>query len=182
MRTSAIRAAAAAAVFTLAATTCGDDSTAEVGTEPTPEVGEDRTADIGDDPTAAAADDDAEELDDADDEERDDGAVRTDEGDTPDESPSTPATTDPAAGTVIELVVVGNELEGGARRESAPLGTEVTIRVSGDSDDEVHVHGYDVSVDLVDGAGELTFPALIPGVFEIELEEAGTLLVQLEVS
>jgi ethanolamine utilization microcompartment shell protein EutL len=99
-----------------------------------------------------------------------------------DDPPSTPATSDPAAGTVIELVVVGNELEGGARRESAPLGTEVTIRVSGDSDDEVHVHGYDVSVDLVDGAGELTFPALIPGVFEIELEEAGTLLVQLEVS
>ena len=99
-----------------------------------------------------------------------------------DDPPSTPVTTDPAAGTVIELVVVGNELQGGARRESATLGEEVTIRVSGDSDDEVHLHGYDLSVDLVDGAGELTFPALIPGVFEIELEESGTLLVQLEVS
>lgn len=169
MRTSAIRAAAVAAALTLVATACGDDSTAEVGAEPTATAIDDH------------ADDLAEELDDADNEEVDDDATEMDEGDTQDDPPSTPAT-DPASGTIIDLVVVGNELQGGARRESAPLGEDVTIRVSGDSDDEVHVHGYDVSVDLVDGAGELTFPALIPGVFEIELEEAGTLLVQLEVS
>ena len=70
---------------------------------------------------------------------------------------------------------------GGARRESVSLGKEVTVRVSGAGSDHVHVHGYDLFVDLVDGAGELTFTASIPGVFEIELEDSGTLLVQMEV-
>ena len=86
-----------------------------------------------------------------------------------------------ADGSVIELAVVGGELVGGARRESVSLGEEVTVRVSGAGSDHVHVHGYDLFVDLVDGAGELTFTASIPGVFEIELEDSGTLLVRMEV-
>lgn len=94
--------------------------------------------------------------------------------------PSTTAA--PPPGTVIELVVADGELEGGARRERARLGEEVTVRVSGDSDDHVHIHGYDLFLHLEDGAGELAFTADIPGVFEIELEEAGILLVRLEVS
>lgn len=83
--------------------------------------------------------------------------------------------------SVIELVVIGDELEGGARRQSVPLGEEITVRVSGTSTDHVHVHGYDLFIDLADGSGELTFLADIPGVFEIELEGSGTLLVQMEV-
>jgi hypothetical protein len=35
---------------------------------------------------------------------------------------------------------------------------------------------------VIDGEGELTFAALIPGVFEVELEGSGSLLVQLQVS
>lgn len=85
------------------------------------------------------------------------------------------------AGSVIDLMVIGTELEGGARRESIPLGEKVTVRVSGTSTDHVHVHGYDLFIELADGAGELTFAADIPGVFEIELEGSGTLLVQMEV-
>lgn len=83
--------------------------------------------------------------------------------------------------SVIDLVVIGNELEGGARRQSVPLGEEITVRVSGTSTDHVHVHGYDLFIDLAGGSGELTFLADIPGVFEIELEGSGTLLVQMEV-
>ena len=77
--------------------------------------------------------------------------------------------------------MIGSELEGGARRQSVPLGEEITVRVVGTSTDHVHIHGYDLFIDLVDGAGELTFTASIPGVFEIELEESGTLLIQMEV-
>ena len=83
--------------------------------------------------------------------------------------------------SVIDLVVNGNELEGGARRQSVPLGEEITVRVSGTSTDHVHIHGYDLFIDLAGGSGELTFLADIPGVFEIELEGSGTLLVQMEV-
>lgn len=88
----------------------------------------------------------------------------------------------PPAGTVIDLEVTDGRLAGGARREAARLGEEVTIRVSGDSSDHVHVHGYDLFLHLTEGAGELVFTADIPGVFEIELEEAGVTLVRLEVS
>ena len=85
-------------------------------------------------------------------------------------------------GPVIELIVTDGKLDGGARRESVAVGDTVTIRVSGNTDDEVHVHGYDLLLVLVDGGGELTFEASIPGVFEIELEGSHTLLVRLEVS
>lgn len=86
------------------------------------------------------------------------------------------------AGTVVDLEVTDGQIAGGARREAARLGEEVTIRVSGDSADHVHVHGYDLFLHLTEGAGELVFTADIPGVFEIELEEAGVTLIQLEVS
>ena len=86
------------------------------------------------------------------------------------------------AGTIIDLEVTDGQIAGGARREAARLGEEVTIRVSGNSADHVHVHGYDLFLHLTEGAGELVFTADIPGVFEIELEEAGITLIQLEVS
>lgn len=87
-----------------------------------------------------------------------------------------------AAGPVIELEVIDGRLEGGARREAVNLGDAVTLRVSGNSRDEVHIHGYDLFVRLEDGAGELVFDASIPGVFEVELEGSHTLLIRLEVS
>ncbi len=86
------------------------------------------------------------------------------------------------AGTIIDLEVTDGQIAGGARREAARLGEEVTIRVIGNSADHVHVHGYDLFLHLTEGAGELVFTADIPGVFEIELEEAGITLIQLEVS
>lgn len=86
------------------------------------------------------------------------------------------------AGTIIDLEVTDGQIAGGARREAARLGEEVTIRVSGNSADHVHVHGYDLFLHLTEGARELVFTADIPGVFEIELEEAGITLIQLEVS
>ena len=87
-----------------------------------------------------------------------------------------------AAGPVIELEVIDGRLEGGARREAVNLGDTVTLRVSGNSRDEVHIHGYALFVRLEDGAGELVFDASIPGVFEVELEGSHTLLIRLEVS
>jgi hypothetical protein len=48
--------------------------------------------------------------------------------------------------------------------------------------DEVHVHGYDLTAALTPGQPtELTFAATIPGVFEVELHDAGTVLLTLQV-
>lgn len=102
-------------------------------------------------------------------------AARPTESEEPKEGPE-------AAGPVIELEVIDGRLEGGARREAVDLGDMVTLRVSGNSRGEVHIHGYDLFVHLEDGAGELVFDASIPGVFEVELEGSHTLLIRLEVS
>jgi len=101
-------------------------------------------------------------------------------------APSTttvPATTeaDPP-GVVIDLTITDGSVEGGVRREAARVGQWVTLRVSGNASDEVHIHGYDLYIELVEGQGRLTFEASIPGVFEVELERAHTLVLQLEVS
>lgn len=85
-------------------------------------------------------------------------------------------------GTVIEVTVAGGRVEGGGRT-SVPLGDVVTIRVTSDVADHVHLHGYDVLDEVAAGAtAEMTFTADIPGVFEVELEDAGLALLELEIS
>ncbi|MFQ5558044.1 MAG: hypothetical protein ACE5GB_11125, partial [Acidimicrobiales bacterium] len=66
---------------------------------------------------------------------------------------------------------------------SASVGDVVEIVVVSAIDEELHVHAYDVMGDLV--AGERTiirFDADIPGVFDVELEGSGRLVISLEVS
>ena len=85
-------------------------------------------------------------------------------------------------GTVIEVKVEGGTVEGGGRTPVS-LGDTVTIRVTSDVDDHIHLHGYDVMVDVIAGeTADLTFEATIPGVFEVELEDSRVLLLELEIS
>lgn len=87
-----------------------------------------------------------------------------------------------ARGTTIEVEVTGGEVAGGPRREKVPLGEEVTLVVSSDATDEVHVHTYDFAADVAPGApARVSFVADIPGVHEVELERAGTVLLTLQV-
>jgi hypothetical protein len=83
---------------------------------------------------------------------------------------------------LLTLLVEGEPAEVGARI-AVPLGAPVRIEVTLETADEVHVHGYDLAVDVVPpGGATLEFTASIPGIFEVELEGAGTLLFELEVS
>ena len=72
---------------------------------------------------------------------------------------------------------------GGVPRFEASLGDLVDIVVTSDVDDEVHLHAYDMTVD-VEAGGEATFrvEATIPGVFEAELHDAGFRIFELQVS
>ena len=91
----------------------------------------------------------------------------------------TSATT--AASTVLSVTVRGGSVEG-ASRQRAPVNQPVTIRVTSDVADEVHVHGYEKKVDVAAGrTAEVTFVANIPGVFEVEFERSHKLLFTLEV-
>jgi len=81
------------------------------------------------------------------------------------------------------IIEFGDEggLVGGVRRESVDLGAKVTMIVEGSTDEQVHVHGYDLYIEP-EGPGVLEFDALIPGRFEVELEQSGQLLIELTVS
>ena len=94
-----------------------------------------------------------------------------------------PATTAPAAPTTIAIVVAGGQPSGGIQRVTLSKGEEVVLVVTSDVADEVHLHGYDLTADLaVGGSAEIPFTADTVGKFEVELEESGVQLAELEVA
>lgn len=81
----------------------------------------------------------------------------------------------------ISVAYVGGTLTGGGRQEVA-IGEMVTLRVEADVTDHVHVHGYDILTDIAPGTvADITFEANLPGVWEVELEDSGVLLAELQV-
>jgi hypothetical protein len=86
------------------------------------------------------------------------------------------------AGRQLVVEVTGGEATGDTGRVPVGLGDEVTLSVTSDVADELHLHGYDLEAQLEPGQpAVLTFPADIAGVFEAELHEAGTVLLSLQV-
>ena len=87
------------------------------------------------------------------------------------------------AGQRIEVAVAGGQVSGDTGRVPVAVGTQVNLVITSDVADEVHVHGYDLTADLAPGTpAEISFAATIPGVFEVELHQAGTALLGLQVS
>ena len=101
-----------------------------------------------------------------------------------DASPPTPYDADPSdADQTITVQVVGGAPVGGYQRVEVDLGSVVALRVTADTSDELHVHGYDILRAVSDGnPARFAFTAEIPGVFEVELHGSGRLLLLLEVS
>lgn len=94
---------------------------------------------------------------------------------------ATTTTVDDAAR--IEVRVEDGAVVGGAGRHRVTLGEPMVLVVHADVADEVHVHGYDHTAPVTPAApAELRFTPDIPGVFEVELEERGLVLVRLEVA
>jgi hypothetical protein len=88
-----------------------------------------------------------------------------------------------AAGQQIQVQVAGGQVSGDTGRVPVALGTEVTLSITSDAADQVHLHGYDLEAQLTPGTpAEITFDATLPGVFEVELHEAGTVLLTIQVS
>jgi plastocyanin len=85
-------------------------------------------------------------------------------------------------GTEIAVTVSDGEVETDSRQIMVQRGTEVTFEVTADSSDELHVHGYDLFADVAPGTpARLSVTADIPGAFEVELEQSGMRLVELQV-
>ncbi len=87
------------------------------------------------------------------------------------------------AGTRIDVTYAGGTVAGVQTRVPVRLGEQVTLRVTSDVAEEVHLHGYDEIVDVpAGGTAEITFTADLPGSFACELEGLGKQLFQLRVS
>jgi uncharacterized cupredoxin-like copper-binding protein len=91
--------------------------------------------------------------------------------------------TEPNAATTIRIVVKDGKVVGGLQHQTVAKDDTVTLVVTSDVADEVHLHGYDKSVDVAPGMpARLTFVASLPGRFEVELEDRALQIADLEVS
>jgi heme/copper-type cytochrome/quinol oxidase subunit 2 len=110
-----------------------------------------------------------------------DSTTSTSDDTTPDDSTSTSTSTDtePAVQTIV---VENGKPQGGIQKISSKKGDQVGFKVTSDVADEVHVHGYDLKKDVeAGGSVSFAFEATIEGRFEVELENAGTQIANLEV-
>lgn len=97
--------------------------------------------------------------------------------------PSPSSAAEQPAGETVRLSYSGEQAGGDTGRAEVVLGSRVSLVVSGDTADEVHLHGYDRYFDVpAGGSATLTFTADVPGVFEVELHDQGLELTQLQVS
>ena len=108
---------------------------------------------------------------------------------TPETEPATEPTTATTTATTTPTVTAPqvtrwriDSRDDSLDRLSVPKDTQLRIVVIADVSDEVHLHGYDLSADVVPGSpGVINFSADIAGRFEIELEQRGRQIAQLTV-
>lgn len=94
-----------------------------------------------------------------------------------------PATTAPKPPDVVTIrITVRTETPGRLRRFSVRRHRDVRLVVDSELADEVHLHGYDLMADVTPGSpATIEFTADAPGRFEIELEDRGLEIAELEV-
>jgi plastocyanin len=98
------------------------------------------------------------------------------------DSSAAPATSTDRENRRIEVVISGGQVSGDTGRVEVPVGEQVSLIVISDVPGEVHVHGYDLELQLVAGASaSITFDATVAGVFEVELDGSDTRLLTLQV-
>lgn len=95
-----------------------------------------------------------------------------------------PATTPPAqpAGRTLSLTISGDSVQPPPSRVELKKGERLTLRVTSDRADTLHVHGYDRELPLSAGIpATLTLTVDRTGLFEVETHESGLVLTQLVV-
>lgn len=82
----------------------------------------------------------------------------------------------------VALEVRDGEVVGGVQQVEVTRGDNLELVVTADQAETLHIHGYDITRALQEGIEtSVTLHANIPGVFEIELEDGGLLLMYLTV-
>ncbi|HWI21855.1 MAG TPA: hypothetical protein VNT22_04475 [Baekduia sp.] len=124
-------------------------------------------------------------------------AKGSDEAKTPTSSVTTTATTTTEATTTatttaptahvepqtVSITIKNAKPVGGIQKLEVTRGDRVAIKVSSDTADEIHVHGYDLAKDVAAGGSvTISFKATIEGKFEAELEEHREQILELTVN
>ena len=108
-------------------------------------------------------------------------SVQTTTAQTTTEQTTTTAPT-PEPGVVRITIVVPADAAPDLRRFSVRRDREVMLVVESELTDHLHLHGYDLMADVAPGApATIRFTADAPGLFEIELEDRGLQIGELEV-
>lgn len=98
-------------------------------------------------------------------------------------SVSTTSASSSPVGQTVAVTVAGGKVTPKPARVRVALGKPLTLRVTSDVADEVHVHGYDLKRDVpAGGTATVSFTPDVPGLFEVELESRGLRLLELQVS
>jgi len=106
----------------------------------------------------------------------------TTEETTTEETTTQETTTAPPPVAILRVNVRGGSPAGGIQRLTVQQDERVRVRVTSDVSDHVHVHGYDLFGDVAPGSpATIQFRATLTGRFEIELEDRGTPIAELEV-
>lgn len=88
----------------------------------------------------------------------------------------------PSPPPVPTVVVRNGSPVGGPRTIDVDSGERVRFRVRSDTDDEIHVHGYDLTKAIPAGPPvTVSFDADLEGIFEVELHGSGEQIVELQV-
>jgi hypothetical protein len=83
---------------------------------------------------------------------------------------------------VIRVVVRDGRPVGGVRSARVRQNARIRIVVTADVSDHVHLHGYDLTADVAPGQpARIALRATIAGRFEVELEDRGLPILELEV-
>jgi hypothetical protein len=83
---------------------------------------------------------------------------------------------------IFELLVKDGKLASGPAKMEVRMGEQVTLRIQSNTNDELHVHGYDLKLPIKAGhTATLQFAATRSGRFELELHKRHTRLGALEV-
>ena len=94
--------------------------------------------------------------------------------------------TDQIPGAPTEIIVhvgVDDAATTGSRVENVPLGSDVVLRLTSDSDENYHVHGYDLEQKVAAGVeAQFEFTADKAGDFEVESHNTDKVYVVLHVS
>lgn len=83
----------------------------------------------------------------------------------------------------IEIDFTGGDVTVDDDRISIDRDSTVSLQITSDVAEHVHLHGYDIFIDVAAGETVLvTFLADVPGVFEVEFEDSFTFVTELQVS